>query len=110
MAASGTATLETALIGTPTIVSYKIDRPAAFLIRKLAFSKFISLTNILFQKELFPEYLQEKANAESYYQQIVTWLNNPNMVLELRNKLQELRHIAGPSGGTKIAAKTILAQ
>ncbi|BBD08500.1 lipid-A-disaccharide synthase [Desulfovibrio ferrophilus] len=110
LAASGTATLETALIGTPTIVSYKIDRPAAFILRKLAFSKFVSLTNILFQKELFPEYLQEKANAESYYQQIIAWLNNPNILSELRNKLQEMRHIAGPSGGIKTAAETILAQ
>ena len=108
LAASGTATLETALIGTPTIVTYKIDSPAAFIIRKLAFSKFISLTNILFQKELFPEYLQEKATAESYYQQITTWLNNPNLLLDLRHKLQELRHIAGPTGGMKAATELIL--
>lgn len=109
LAASGTATLETALIGTPTIVSYKIDRPAAFIIRKLALSKFISLTNILFQAEVFPEYLQEKANSESYYSQIVAWLNDPNKLHELRNKLKELRRISGPAGGMKTAAKTILA-
>ena len=110
LAASGTATLETALIGTPTIVAYKIDRPAAFILRKLALSKFISLTNILSQAELFPEYLQEEANAENYFSQIVTWLKNPNMLFELRNKLKELRQITGPSGGMKVAAKIILAQ
>ncbi|MEF2145498.1 MAG: lipid-A-disaccharide synthase [Desulfovibrionaceae bacterium] len=110
LAASGTATLETGLIGTPTIVSYKIDRPAAFILRKIAISKFISLTNILFKKELFPEYLQEKATAESYYKQAITWLNNPDMLLDLRNRLQALRHIAGPMGGMQAAAKTILAQ
>lgn len=110
LAASGTATLETALIGTPTIVSYKIDPPAAFILRKLAFSKFISLTNILFKKEVFPEFLQEKANAENYYQQVVNWLNNPTKLLQLRHKLQEMRHITGPSGGLRTAAKTILAQ
>ena len=110
LAASGTATLETALIGTPTIVSYKMDRPAAFIIRKLALSRFVSLTNILFQKELFPEYLQEKANAESYYRQVLSWLNDPEVLPELRNKLQELRRIAGPTGGMRVAAQTILAQ
>lgn len=110
MAASGTATLETALIGTPTLVSYKLDRPAAYVLRKLAFSKFVSLTNILVQRELFPEYLQEKANAESYYQQVVSWLNNPHKLLELRKKLQELRHIVGPVGGMRVAAQTIIAK
>ncbi|WP_243545683.1 lipid-A-disaccharide synthase [Pseudodesulfovibrio tunisiensis] len=110
LAASGTATFETGLIGTPTIVSYKLDRPAAFLVRRLAFSRFVSLTNILFQKELFPEYLQERANADSYYRQIVAWLRNPNHLSDLRNKLQELRHIAGPTGGMTAAARTILAK
>lgn len=105
LAASGTATLETALIGTPTIVAYKLDRPAAFVLRRLAYSKFISLTNILFQKELFPEFLQEKANAESYYRQAATWLNNPGVLVELRNKLQELRHIAGPLAGWRLLQK-----
>ncbi|WP_319543469.1 lipid-A-disaccharide synthase [uncultured Pseudodesulfovibrio sp.] len=110
LAASGTATLETALIGTPTIVGYKLDRPAAFLARKLAFSKFISLTNILFKKELFPEYLQERATADSYFEQVVMWLNNPGMLLEVRNTLKDMRTIAGPTGGVKAAADMILAK
>lgn len=109
LAASGTATLETALIGTPTLVAYKIDSPAAFILRKLAFSKFISLTNILFKEELFPEYLQEQAHAQNFHQQISTWLNSPQTLVKIRHQLREIRSLAGPAGGMHFAAKTILA-
>lgn len=110
LAASGTATLETGLIGTPTVVAYKIDPPAAFIMRKLALSKLASLTNILLNREIFPEYLQERANAENYYTQMKTWLGNPSLLLDIRKELQELRHIVGPSGSIRAAAERILAE
>lgn len=110
LSASGTATLETGLIGTPTIVSYKLDRPAAYILRKLALSKRISLTNILLNRELFPEYLQEQAKAENYYAQITAWMNDPAQLVDIRNKLQELRCLVGPTGAVRFAAQTILAQ
>lgn len=108
MTASGTATLEIALIGTPAIVAYKLDRPAAFVARKLACSKFMSLTNILFQKELFPEFLQEKANATSCYRQATTWLSDPDSRRRVRRSLQGIRTLAGPPKGLRAVAKTIL--
>ncbi|MGE4291981.1 MAG: lipid-A-disaccharide synthase [Desulfovibrio sp.] len=110
LAASGTATLETGLIGTPTIVSYRLDRPAAYILRKLACSKFISLTNILLGRELFPEYLQKQANAGSYHARMKAWLDNPDTLLDIRSELEGLRRIVGPAGGMKAAAKTILEQ
>jgi len=110
LAASGTATLETGLIGTPTIVAYKIDRPAAYVMRKLALSELASLTNILLNRELFPEYLQERATADNYYNQMKAWLDSPGSLQNIRNELQELRHIAGPSGGIRTVAERILAQ
>ncbi|WP_034609286.1 lipid-A-disaccharide synthase [Desulfovibrio aminophilus] len=110
LAASGTATLETGLIGTPTIVAYKIDSLAAYVLRKLALSKMVSLTNILLNKELFPEYLQERATAENYYKQMAAWLNNRDLLLDIRRELQELRNAVGPSGGVRFAADMILAQ
>lgn len=108
LSASGTATLETALIGTPTIVAYKLDRPAAYIARKLAYSKFISLTNILFQREVFPELLQEHATADNCCRQAAAWLQRPEALGRLRNTLREVRAIAGPPGGLRGAAKAIL--
>lgn len=108
LAASGTATLETGLIGTPTVVAYKIDTPAAYVMRKLALSKQASLTNILLNKEIFPEYLQEQATADNYYKQMTTWLDCPLLLRDVRSELQDLRSIVGPAGGLETAAKKIL--
>ena len=110
MAASGTATLETALVGTPTIVSYKLDRPAAFLLRRLASSRFISLANIVCRQEIFPEFLQERATADNLHRQATDWLRTPGALQGLRRRLRQVRRIVGPGGGMRAAAKTILMQ
>jgi lipid-A-disaccharide synthase len=109
LAASGTATLETGLVGTPTIVAYKIDPPAAFVMRRLALSQRASLTNILLNREIFPEYLQERATAENCYAQMKAWLGDPGLLPKIRKELGELRRIVGPSGGIRAAAQSILA-
>ena len=109
LAASGTATLETALIGTPTIVAYKLDRPAAFLLRQRALSRFICLANIVSGQEIFPEYLQERATAENLGRHAAAWLHAPAALRGLRVRLGELRHAVGPAGGMRAAARTILA-
>ncbi|WP_319761153.1 lipid-A-disaccharide synthase [Maridesulfovibrio sp.] len=105
---SGTATLETALIGSPTIVTYKLDQPAAFIAGKLAYSKFISLTNILFQEEIFPELLQGKANAEYLLTLARSWFNSADRLQSLRDKLRMTRTTAGPPGCLSRTANYIL--
>ncbi|WP_419784465.1 lipid-A-disaccharide synthase [Maridesulfovibrio sp.] len=106
--AAGTATLETALIGTPSIVTYKLDQPAAFIAGKLAFSKYISLTNILFQKEIFPELLQGKADAGHLLTQAESWLNSADQLQSLRKKIRKTRSISGPPGCLNKTANYIL--
>ncbi len=66
---SGTATLETALIGTPLILTYK-TRPIEYAIaKKLVKLKYIGLANLIFhfsgEPPLHPELLQEKANVKN---------------------------------------------
>ena len=58
LAASGTATLETALAGVPTVVSYRVAPFSALVGRLLIKVKWVSLTNLIMQKELFPELLR----------------------------------------------------
>lgn len=56
--ASGSATLEAAILGAPSVVIYKISTPSYLLARFLVNLKYISLPNIILEKELFPEIIQ----------------------------------------------------
>jgi lipid-A-disaccharide synthase len=66
LAASGTAVLEAALIKRPTVVAYRLAQSTAFLLRALNLVdlKYYSLPNLLTDRELFPEFIQEQVTAE----------------------------------------------
>jgi lipid-A-disaccharide synthase len=57
--ASGSVTLEAALLRTPTIVIYQISRLSYLLAKMLVKVKWISLPNIIADKEVFPEFIQD---------------------------------------------------
>ena len=56
--ASGSATLEAAILGTPTIVVYKVSRISYAVAKALVKIKYISLPNIIMGEEVFPEFIQ----------------------------------------------------
>ncbi|HOV89478.1 MAG TPA: lipid-A-disaccharide synthase [Syntrophorhabdaceae bacterium] len=56
--ASGSATLEAAILGAPTVVIYKISTLSYMLARALVHVKYISLPNLIAGKEVFPELIQ----------------------------------------------------
>ncbi len=64
IAASGTVTLELALMGIPAVVIYKTNRVNAFIARNILKLGFVSLPNLTLDKEVYPELLQEKCTSE----------------------------------------------
>lgn len=63
VAASGTVTLELALMGIPTVVVYKTGFINAFIAKYILKIGFVSLPNLTLNKEVYPELLQEKCNS-----------------------------------------------
>ncbi len=63
LVASGTATLELALVGVPMVVVYKLSRLSYFIASRLIMVKYISLPNVITGKLLVPELIQNDANA-----------------------------------------------
>jgi lipid-A-disaccharide synthase len=63
LVASGTATLEAALYKRPMVVSYRMPRLSAWLIRRKGRIPYVALPNILAGRFLVPEFLQEQAQA-----------------------------------------------
>jgi len=61
---SGTATLETALFGVPQLVCYKGGRLSYYIARQLIKVKYISLVNLILDRPLVPELIQDDLSAE----------------------------------------------
>ena len=73
--ASGTATLETALLGVPMIIVYKIS-PLSYFVGKLIITvKNIGIVNIIAGKTIVPELIQGKANARSIAAEAIDNIN-----------------------------------
>lgn len=108
LAASGTVTLEAALIGTPCVVAYKLS-PITFLAGLIMVKvKYISLPNLILDKAAFPELLQKDASGPGLAAQAERWLNDPQAWREIMDDLKKVRQIVGPPGASRRAASIIL--
>jgi len=64
LAASGTVALELALASTPAIIAYRVNRVTSWLARRLIKVRYVSLVNIILNKEAVPEFIQENCTPE----------------------------------------------
>lgn len=102
--ASGTATLETALLEVPMIIVYKIS-PFSYFIGKLVVSvKNIGLVNIIAGKTIVPELIQDMANGESIAAEALAILTNEERRLGIIRELAEIRAKLGEPGAARRAA------
>jgi lipid-A-disaccharide synthase len=108
LAASGTVSMESALLGAPTIVAYKLSALTYFLARRFVKVKYVSLPNIILDQPLFPEYLQSRANPAALAAQARDWLDAPARLESIRRALAPLREILGPEGAAGRAAQIVL--
>jgi len=110
LVASGTATLEAGIIGTPMIVTYKVAPFTAFLAWLLVRGvRHISLVNLVAGRELVPELLQDKATPENIASRALDLVRGghlPKMAAELA---AEIRPRLGEPGVPGRAADEILA-
>jgi lipid-A-disaccharide synthase len=112
IAASGTAVLESALIGTPTLIAYKLSALTFYVIKNFFIRvPFIGLPNLIAGREIFPELLQEKASGENLAVRALEWLRPETCgrLQNVRRELAELRKTVGEAGAAERAAKIVLA-
>jgi lipid-A-disaccharide synthase len=108
LAASGTVALETGLIGTPTIVAYRLAPLSWFIANRLVKLDFVSLPNLILNREVFPELLQQRATPELMAAHARTWLSDPALAARTRELLAGLRGSLGRHGAPERAAALIL--
>jgi lipid-A-disaccharide synthase len=98
--ASGTATLEAALLGVPMVVVYKLSWLSYVLGRLLINTPYISLVNIVANKRIIPELIQYQATPEQIASCVLKLLRNPQDLLNIRRELRVIRNRLGEKGAS----------
>ncbi len=107
LSSSGTATLESAIVGTPVIVMYRLSWPTHWLARRLVTVPHISLVNIVAGKNVVPELLQEDVNGERIARE-VRMLLDPAERARVRRELAAVAEKLGSPGASRRAAEAIM--
>lgn len=94
LAASGTVTLATALFQVPTVVSYKTSKLNKFVFDNfINYEGYISLANIVHEKELFPEVLQAEVTGENLIKKVAPLFLDGNYYSEKVQTLKKTKDI-----------------
>ncbi|AFY68350.1 lipid-A-disaccharide synthase [Thalassoporum mexicanum PCC 7367] len=107
---SGTVNLETALLGVPQVVIYKVSASTVWVARKiLGFSiPFMSPPNLILEREVVPELFQEAATATNIAEACLTLLQDQTVRSQTLTDYTEMRHKLGKPGAATRAAQGIL--
>jgi len=105
--ASGTATLETGLLGTPLFVLYRTDALTYQIARKLVRVSRIGLVNVVAGREIAPEFIQGRCEADQIAQAAVARLGDPELKSHFAPLALDLRRRLGQPGAAKRAAQAI---
>jgi lipid-A-disaccharide synthase len=106
--ASGTATLEAALCGTPMVVVYRTSRASFAVGRLLVRVPWISLVNIVAGEQVVPELLQQDVNAGRLESEGAALLGSPERLRRMRDGLARVSARLGPPGGSERAADAVI--
>jgi len=106
--ASGTATVETALLGTPMVVVYKVARLTELILRTFIVTRFVAMPNLILGKRVVPELLQQDCTSQRIAAEVLKLLDSPAARNEMLAGLAEVRGKLGPGGAISRAADIIV--
>jgi lipid-A-disaccharide synthase len=95
---SGTATLETALFDVPEVVCYKGSNISYQIAKRLIKVKYISLVNLIMDKPIVKELIQNDLTAGNLRKELDVLLTNEARQKQLKEDYASLRHLLGQGG------------
>ncbi|MDQ3196010.1 MAG: lipid-A-disaccharide synthase [Pseudomonadota bacterium] len=107
LVASGTATLEAALLKRPMVIAYKMPAISWWIMRRKAYLPYAGLPNILCQEFVVPEFLQQHATPYNLSRALLDLLNDEGARSRIARKFSELHGILRQNTAHK-AAEAIL--
>jgi lipid-A-disaccharide synthase len=105
--ASGTATLETALIGTPFVTVYRISPLSHAIAKRLIHARWASLPNLLLGEPAVRELLQYDCTPAAIAAEVARLLDDPAAAARLRENCGKVRSLLGPGDAAARAAAAI---
>jgi lipid-A-disaccharide synthase len=105
---SGTATLETALVGTPQIVCYKGNTFSFMIARMIVHVKYISLVNLIMNRKVIAELIQYEMNRENLVNELIKILPGGDSRDAILNDYDVLKQKLGGEGASAKAASLII--
>ncbi|MGH8522456.1 MAG: lipid-A-disaccharide synthase [Gammaproteobacteria bacterium] len=88
---SGTASLESLLVGRPMVVSYRMSALSYLVARLLVRAPYFSLPNLLAGRRLVPEILQSEVEPQRLAREVSRWLDDPVAVEDLKQAFSAIR-------------------
>lgn len=88
--ASGTATLEAALLKKPMVITYRMSNLSWQLLKRMRLQPYVGLPNILAEKFVVPELLQDDATPEKLAQATLDLINNKEILAEIKKEFTNI--------------------
>ena len=104
---SGTATLESAILGTPFLVLYKTSFWTYLFAKSLVSIPNVALANVVAGKRIVPEYIQSKAVPKDVAEETYDILSTKQRYKSIQNELSSVKEKIGEAGASKRAAQII---
>jgi lipid-A-disaccharide synthase len=106
--ASGTVTVEAALLKVPMIITYKVSPLTYAIGKRLIRVPYIGMVNLVAEKQIAPELIQENATPERIAEEAIQLLNNPAKRASIREELSKVREKLGEPGASHRAARVVI--
>ena len=104
LVASGTATLEAALLKCPMVITYKMSPLSYWIAKRKQYLPYVGLPNVLAGRFVVPEILQDDATPENLAQALLNLVNNKNAVAELEQTFSSMHQSLRQDAAQKAAA------
>jgi lipid-A-disaccharide synthase len=104
LVASGTATLEAALLKRPMVITYRMAAVSWWLMKRKSYQPYFGLPNILCERFVVPELMQEDATPENLTQALLNLINNTEAVAQLEETFTALHQTLRQNTAQKAAA------
>lgn len=105
---SGTASLETALFGTPQVVGYIIHPLTYWLAKKIVKIKYISLGNLIVDRLAFKEFIQDDCNPDALVKEIRELIEKRERREAMLAEYAEIRKLLGGTGASEAVAESMI--